>query len=525
MTLTGRGTRLAYLPRTYAVPQLAIAHTTASPLPPTFTSTLTTFTTQTPLTRRHHASPLLFTLAPPSVSVSTASAAVHPYNRHRSSATTPVVAAAPAPTMANTPPPYARQASYITETLKVSPSSIKLTPSPEPLHPYDSPTVHIDDPETEEVIKAAAQLLHQSKCVAFPTETVYGLGADACNTEGVKNIFSAKQRPLDNPLIVHVASLRQLRELLPPAQLSTSSPPSPAPSPPNTSHGLQSKACQEGVIPEVYEPLIAKFWPGPLTILLPLPPNSRLSPSVTAGQPTFAARLPEHPIALALCSLSRLPLAAPSANASGNPSPTTAAHVYTDLQTRIPLIIDGGSSNVGLESTVVDGLHNPPVVLRPGGISVEQIRACGGVWKDVIVRKSDTEDHDAAPQAPGMKYKHYSPRAGVVLFEHGAKQPSQKNIRPMNVAGTGWSGRVGFLRTRTWPEGVGANEDKRWTVFERSLGTNGSDISRALFAGLRELDDLGVDVIYVEGVEETDEGLAIMNRLRKAASVVVRRVP
>lgn len=426
--------------------------------------------------------------------------------------------------MANTPPPYARQASYITETLKVSPSSIKLTLSPEPLHPYDSPNVHIDDPETEEVLKTAAQLLRQSKCVAFPTETVYGLGADACNTEGVKNIFSAKQRPLDNPLIVHVASLRQLRELLPPAQLSTSSPPSPAPSPPNTSHGLQSKACQEGVIPEVYEPLIAKFWPGPLTILLPLPPNSRLSPSVTAGQPTFAARLPEHPIALALCSLSGLPLAAPSANASGNPSPTTAAHVYTDLQTRIPLIIDGGSSNVGLESTVVDGLHNPPVVLRPGGISVEQIRACGGIWKDVIVRKSDTEDHDAAPQAPGMKYKHYSPRAGVVLFEHGAKPPSQKNIRPMNVAGTGWTGRIGFLRTRTWPEGVGANEDKRWIVYERSLGTNGSDISRALFAGLRELDDLGVDVIYVEGVEETDEGLAIMNRLRKAASVVVRRV-
>lgn len=293
---------------------------------------------------------------------------------------------------------------------------------------------------------------------------------------------------------------------------------SSSPSDVSSSTNGDPEAYREGVIPEIYDPLISKFWPGPLTILLPLPKNSRLSPSVTAGQPTFAARLPEHPIALALCSLSGLPLAAPSANASGNPSPTTAAHVYTDLQNRIPFIIDGGSSDVGLESTVVDGLRNPPVILRPGGVSLEQIQACGGIWGGVIVRSSDVEDH-AAPQAPGMKYKHYSPRAGVVLYEHGAKPPTRSNIR------VAVNGKIGFLRTRTWPVGVGTDlVGNAEMVYERSLGTDGSEISRTLFAGLRELDDLHVEIIYVEGIEEKDEGLAVMNRLRKAASVVVRNV-
>lgn len=458
-------------------------------------------------------------------------------------ATAPPAAPLAAPHAARTthpappPPPspnrwsyFARESSQLTEVFKVSPSHISFTHSPKPLHPYDSPVLHIQDPAASEILQTAANLLRDAKCVAFPTETVYGLGADACNTSGVKSIFSAKQRPLDNPLIVHVSSLRQLRALLLPlagsASSSSSSSPSSSPSDASSTDG-DLNSYREGVIPEIYSPLISKFWPGPLTILLPLPKNSRLSPSVTAGQPTFAARLPEHPIALALCSLSGLPLAAPSANASGNPSPTTAAHVYTDLQNRIPFIIDGGPSNVGLESTVVDGLRNPPVILRPGGVSVEQIRACGGVWKDVIVRNPDVEDHDAAPQAPGMKYKHYSPRAGVVLYEHGAKPPARSSIR---VAG---NGKIGFLRTRTWPAGFGASlvddadmgaGDMRLVVYECSLGTEGSDISRGLFAGLRELDDLDVEVIYVEGIEEKDEGLAVMNRLRKAASVVVRNV-
>lgn len=445
-------------------------------------------------------------------------------------------AASPLTSPATPPPPtppspnrwsyFARESSQLTEVFKVSPSHISFTHSPKPLHPYDSPTLHIDDSATEAILQTAADLLRDAKCVAFPTETVYGLGADACNTNGVKSIFSAKQRPLDNPLIVHISSLRQLRALLLPLAGSASSSSSSSPSDGSSTDG-DLNAYREGVIPEIYGPLISKFWPGPLTILLPLPKNSRLSPSVTAGQPTFAARLPEHPIALALCSLSGLPLAAPSANASGNPSPTTAAHVYTDLQNRIPFIIDGGPSSVGLESTVVDGLRNPPVILRPGGISVEQIRACGGVWEDVIVRNSDGEDHDAAPQAPGMKYKHYSPRAGVVLYEHGAKPPTRSSIRIAT------NGKIGFLRTRTWPAGFGTNlvddagvgvGDMGWTAYECSLGTEGSDISRALFAGLRELDDLHVEVIYVEGIEEKDEGLAVMNRLRKAASVVVRNV-
>lgn len=483
---------------------------------------------------------------PGSVIITTAAAAIPPPPKFNSTgfkmssptlttATIPPAAAAaaavpdhhpPSPPPSSPPPNpnrwsyVARESSQLTEVFKVSSSHISFTHSPEPLHPYDSPTLHIQDPATAQILQAAAELLRDAKCVAFPTETVYGLGADACNTDGVKSIFSAKQRPLDNPLIVHVSSLRQLRALLLPVAGSDSSSSSSSPSDGSSAGGYHN-AYHEGVIPEIYGPLISKFWPGPLTILLPLPKNSRLSPSVTAGQPTFAARLPEHPIALALCSLSGLPLAAPSANASGNPSPTTAAHVYTDLQNRIPFIIDGGPSNVGLESTVVDGLRNPPVILRPGGISVEQIRACGGVWGSVIVRNPDLEDHDTAPQAPGMKYKHYSPRAGVVLYEYGAKPPTRSSIRVVPNA------RIGFLRTRTWPVGFGASlvdDTGMGVVHERSLGTEGSEISRALFAGLRELDDLHVEVIYVEGIEEKDEGLAVMNRLRKAASVVVRNV-
>ncbi|PWW77396.1 translation factor [Tuber magnatum] len=430
------------------------------------------------------------------------------------------------------PPLCLSRQSYRTAISTVDASKIIFSPSSEPgSHPCDSPTLKIDDQATAEALMNAADLLRKGKCIAFPTETVYGLGADATSTVAVESIYAAKQRPSDNPLIVHVSSLGQLREILAPAD-------------PTTSTGRSD-------IPEVYDALISKFWPGPLTILLPLPTtNGPLSPSVTAEQPKFAARLPSHPIARALCHLSSLPLAAPSANSSGNPSPTSASHVLTDLQSRIPLIIDGGPCSVGLESTVVDGLRDPPVVLRPGGVSVEAIRELGGIWARTVISRApleDATDSSIIPEAPGMKYKHYSPRASVVLYEFGACVPRGKDlVRSPILSAKNLNGRVGvgILRTRTWEAGIGklATDSLKFgsdaaksesygnkgvgevNVIERDLGKDGEEISRGLFAALRELDDAGVDVIHVEGIEEVLEGLAVMNRLRKAASVVVRKV-
>ncbi|CUS12197.1 unnamed protein product, partial [Tuber aestivum] len=394
----------------------------------------------------------------------------------------------------------------------VDASKISFSPSPEPgTHPCDSPAMEISDPATVEALTKAADLLRRGQCVAFPTETVYGLGADATSTVGVNSIYAAKQRPLDNPLIVHVSSLRQLRGILAPAGSAA------------TTNGHTTNTC-EGEIPEVYNALISKFWPGPLTILLPLPAtDSPLSTSVTAGLPKFAVRLPSHPIARALCHLSSLPLAAPSANASGNPSPTSASHVLTDLRNRIPLIIDGGPCSVGLESTVVDGLRDPPVVLRPGGISVEAIRELGGVWARTVISRAsleDAADSSIIPESPGMKYKHYSPRAGVVLYEPGTPAPRGKDlVRSSKI------GKVGILRTRTWEAGAGKLAlDSLTRESDDARSKGGGEISRGLFAALRELDDASVDVIHVEGIEEVLEGLAVMNRLRKAASVVVRNV-
>ncbi|KAI5778589.1 DHBP synthase RibB-like alpha/beta domain-containing protein [Geopyxis carbonaria] len=402
----------------------------------------------------------------------------------------------------------------------VAPETIRFTPSTTAApgaHPYEDPTISFGSAQSKQIIEDASRLLQEGKCVAFPTETVYGLGADATSSDAVQSIFAAKSRPLDNPLIVHIASLKQLRRLLPgpftPAKLPL----------------LSTPPLNEEIIPEVYLPLIEKFWPGPLTILLPMGPTCSLSSNVTAGQPTFAARMPQHPIALALAAVSGLPLAAPSANASGKPSPTIAAHVWTDLAGKLPLIIDGGSASVGLESTVVDGLRFPPVVLRPGGISIEELRSVGGVWAHTVVARRTDEDSAAAPRAPGMKYKHYSPRAGVVLYEVGAEPPSANQLTRSNNT------RIGILRTRTWPEGFAARNlaayikeggqvGEETEIIEESLGTDGKDIGRALFRALRWLDEKEVDVIHVEGIEETDEGLAVMNRLGKAASVVVRNV-
>ncbi|KAF2819788.1 translation factor [Ophiobolus disseminans] len=400
----------------------------------------------------------------------------------------------------------------------------------------------------ESLQRAAEELVNTDTPVAFPTETVYGLGADATRSSAVKAIFAAKGRPADNPLIVHFHSLPQLRALLSGRRESVD--------------GIAEAG--HDPIPEIYRPLIERFWPGPLTIILPAPANSTLAPEVTAGLTTFGARMPRSILALSLLRLCGRPLAAPSANASTRPSPTAAEHVFDDLHGRIHTIIDGGPCEVGVESTVVDGLSSPPSILRPGGIAVEQLRQCPG-WENVAIGYKDKQEGGTnKPRAPGMKYRHYSPKAEVVLFEVGAEKPGVGEIRTRKS--------VGFIRTRNWttalghdvhgtktmhPNGSTSNpaqathipectpprlsnllrsviqhqvphahqytlKDGGTVVWDIDLGADTEGVARGLFSALRELDKKGVEVIYVEGIDDTngdDIAAAVMNRLRKAAEI------
>ncbi|KAI3322065.1 translation factor [Xylariaceae sp. AK1471] len=390
--------------------------------------------------------------------------------------------------------------------------------------------------------QAANYLRTKDIPVAFPTETVYGLGADATRTAAVKGIYSAKGRPSDNPLIIHVADLDMLRHILQPATTEKN----------GATNGSHDQ------IPEIYKPLIERFWPGPLTILMPNPTPSKLAPEVTAGLTTFGVRMPASPLALSLIKLTGTPLAAPSANASTKPSPTTAAHVLEDLDGRIELILDGGPCPVGVESTVVDGLCDPPVVLRPGGVSIDELRTCPG-WNNVEkAYKDHSEAGKAAPRAPGMKYKHYSPKAQVVLYE--ATYPDlHKGIEQhgLEFKDSSSSNIVGVIRTRYWRLGGGLScgnfkEQERLNatvgfdnqpvveleikeadlckspsgapigkLLDISIGKDSRSIAYGLFSALRELDRQGADVIFVEGtLDDEDIGAAVMNRLRKAASQI-----
>ena len=401
--------------------------------------------------------------------------------------------------------------------------------------------------------KAASCLREDDTPVAFPTETVYGLGADATRSSAVCAIYAAKQRPADNPLIVHVSSISQLRKLL--------------------RHGtdmVDGDDSTDDPIPPVYRALVERFWPGPLTILVPLPHPSPLAPQVTAGLPTFAVRMPSSLLALALIHLAGVPVAAPSANASTRPSPTSAAHVLNDLSGRIEIILDGGPCEVGVESTVVDGLSNPPVILRPGGVSLEMLRQCPG-WEEVVVGYKDNPQ-EGVPRAPGMKYKHYSPRARVVLVERAldwklvAKHSNPQlsigfvatrtwgnlsiiGARPLVENSQGCNGRMesvrleskADLRSDSSTDTISGGQllsstatklsqisirttcqgepTSAWTV---NLGGDTIHIARGLFSVLRGLDEKGVDVIFVEGIsdKEANAAAAIMNRLRKAADQI-----
>jgi len=481
----------------------------------------------------------------------------------------------------------------------------------------DDIPINIFSKDIQSKLEKAAKLLKNGEVVAIPTETVYGLAGNALDKNVVPKIFKAKNRPSDNPLIVHISSLKMLKQLLP-----------------------------DGRIPEKYIPVIHKYWPGPLTIILPK--SSKVPDVVTAGQGTMAVRFPNHPIARALISLCGFPLAAPSANSSGKPSPTLASHVYNDLSGKIPLIIDGGSCNLGVESTVLDGLRTPPAILRPGSVTYEKLKKVKGMETVQVYRRDFVDKKlEQVPTTPGMKYRHYSPDAAVVLIEsniHSTEEsykekrkfyenalkeleetttvtekenntktkdndnnsnikkalkeknrllkehvlsPEQyKEISKLATVAEKQNKiieqemeelrkkehnqesnkKIGILRSqsiKTWKKNHSIEDEneeetpsskklkisnERSESVKSSPSTNlifingnqqcieweghieyfmgdrenPADIARELFKALRFVDKLNVSTIFVEGIEDVDEGLAIMNRIRKASSKIIK---
>ncbi|PSL45795.1 translation factor SUA5 [Salsuginibacillus halophilus] len=318
-------------------------------------------------------------------------------------------------------------------------------------------------------IQEAAKALQDGKTIAFPTETVYGLGGSAWKPDAIDRIFSAKGRPNDNPLILHIGSKNQLDELV-----------------------LQ--------VPKLAETLMDAFWPGPLTLILPKRPE--VPERVTGGLNTVAVRLPGHKLARELLQASGVPVAAPSANRSGRPSPTTAAHVEKDLSGRVDGIVDGGATGFGLESTVVDATGTTPVILRPGGITSEAIqKVCGSV------EVAEKEDNEAHPQSPGMKYTHYAPDGDLYIIE-GSTAFFQKNITSAQKAGR----QVAALA-----DDKELSELKPDTAVSLGAAADTNEAARRLYAALREADEAEAEIIFARSYASDGIGGALMNRLEKAA--------
>lgn len=324
------------------------------------------------------------------------------------------------------------------------------------------------------LIQKAADCIVQGGLVAFPTETVYGLGANAFNPSAVAKIFAAKKRPADNPLIVHIADYDHL------ALVAASFPP------------LAKK-------------LAAAFWPGPLTLVLKKKPA--IPEIVSAGLSTVAVRMPRHPIAHALLQAAKVPIAAPSANLSTKPSPTHAKHVIDDLYDAADVIIDGGPVDLGLESTVVDVLHQPPLLLRPGTITFEQLNAILPTLVD-----GTTVALKGPVRSPGMKYKHYAPRAKVIVIE-GAQDAVAKKISELLITYKQQGHRVGILSTSN------IMHDSDFTYF---LGTRPREIAKRLFAAFRAMDEKNITIILSESLPDEGLGRSVKNRLLKAAEEVIK---
>ena len=376
---------------------------------------------------------------------------------------------------------------------------------------------HIKDEE----LKEAAGILRSGGLVAFPTETVYGLGGNALDEDAARKIYAAKGRPSDNPLIAHVSCVEEVEPLV-------------------------------KEIPEAGRKLMEAFWPGPLTMIFPK--SEKVPYGTTGGLDTVAIRMPDDPVANRLIALAGVPVAAPSANTSGRPSPTTADHVWQDMNGRIDMIIDGGPVGIGVESTIVDVSSAVPAVLRPGAITMEMLEeVLGEVSVDPAILGPLSAD--VRPKAPGMKYKHYAPKADLTLVEPGTGADRESRAEQVTGAeqkngadrNTGAYPETGLDETQLqamirkvrelsrekieagYKVGVICTDESRdcYTDGEvRSIGARKSQASVAhnLYALLREFDDLGVDYIFSESFPKDHLGQAIMNRLSKAAGYKIVKV-
>lgn len=313
------------------------------------------------------------------------------------------------------------------------------------------------DPDTEK-LQIAAKAIRDGELVAFPTETVYGLGANALDPEAVRRIFTAKGRPSDNPLIAHVASVKEVDRI--------------------------------AVLNELAKLLVERFWPGPLTLVLPA--KSVVPSEITAGLPTVAVRMPANRVARDLITLSGVPIAGPSANRSGRPSPTNAASVYEDLGDSVSIILDTGPTEVGVESTVVDVTGDSVVILRPGGLPVEEIEKVAGIVKY-------PEGEKISRRSPGTRYRHYAPLIPLVLLRHDS------DIN--DLLGSYENSRIGYIGIK----------EPCFEVGEKILFSDVASYAQGLFTSMRFLEKTGIEIIIAEFPDASGLGLALRDRLRRAA--------
>ncbi len=341
--------------------------------------------------------------------------------------------------------------------------------------------------QTEAGIREAAAVLAAGGIIAFPTETVYGLGGDARSTKAVEKIFAAKGRPSDNPLIVHLARSVDV-------------------------YALAEK------VNKLEQELMDAFWPGPLTLVLPVK-SGAVSTLVTAGLDTVAVRVPEHAVARALIEQSGCPIAAPSANRSGRPSPTQARHVLEDLNGKIDGVLDGGAAGFGVESTVVRVLGNEVHILRPGGITLERLRSAVGRSATIIASQEhvstdnsvSNEAQGNVPRSPGVKYAHYAPR-GEMMLVTGPRNRLAAIVQTKADEAASHGRRVAILSCAEHVELYRAE-----AVFDCGSHDEPVQAAHSLYAYLRECDERGFDYIVAESFPEEGIGAALMNRLRKAA--------
>ncbi len=338
---------------------------------------------------------------------------------------------------------------------------------------------------SKDIIDKCIEVLKRGGLVVFPTETVYGLGANTFDSKAVIKIFEVKGRPADNPLIVHISNLNQLEDVA-------------------------------VDIPEVVFKLSEVFWPGPLTVVLKK--NLRVPDEVTAKLKTVAVRMPAHPVAL---KLAEIPIAAPSANIAGKPSPTTAEHVIRDLYGKVDVIIDAGETLYGVESTIIDLTRKPPVLLRPGALPVEKIEEIIGEIEIPRFARGLGEADKAL--SPGMKYRHYAPNTALLVVETNDYSNLDEYAKKFEsiVKDLSKSKRIAVITSRELAERIKIEDVKCIVLGSRK---NPYELCKNLFKSLRRLDELSVDLGVIEGFEEKGLGLTLMNRIRKASGFNILKI-